>query len=288
MDSSHLVSVLLPVASLILWRRWNKHSVHKPGPPTFRVSGIPPSWDSERVKKALHDIDPDFDPKGTELSGPFPDSCGSTQTAVLDLNECTSYFTSEPGLVENEVIREDNQTVRLLLENHFCDLTPLNRVEEPIKMELVNLQKVSSNTDGYIHSVIAITRLGSHAFGSWRSRTSTKHPVDRPMWLRDFLPQEFPNARIMTYGYSGDLKELSKLHMTDARRSFIASLENCRRRCPVSLCLTKLQSNVLTISVCYIETPHYPHRAQFGRDPGGSGRRTSPKLNSFSTATHKY
>ena len=292
MDSPLLVCILLllpaalPVALFILW---TKYFVHEPGPPTcFRVSGIPPSWDSERVKKALHDIDPDFDPKSIELSGPFPDSCAPTQTAVLDLNECTSYFTSEPSLGRNEVIRENNQTVRLLLENRFCDLTPLNRAEEPIKMELVNLQKVFFNTDGHIHSVIAITDLGGHAFGSWRSRTSTKCPVDRPMWLRDFLPQEFPNARIMTYGYSGSLKELNKLHMTDARRSFIGSLENCRRRCPVSLCRTKLQSNVLTISLCYIETPYYLHRTQFRGGPGGSGRRASPKLNSFSTATHKY
>ena len=143
------------------------------------------------------------------------------------------------------------------------------------------------NTDGRTHSVIAITGLGGHAFGSWRSRTSTERPVDRPMWLRDFLPQEFPNARIMTYGYNNGLKELNKLHMTDSRRSFIECLENCRRLCPVSLCLTKLQSNVLTMSVCYIETPHCLHRAQFGRDPGGSGR-TSPKLNPSPTATHRY
>ena len=91
--------------------------------------------------KALQDIDTNFDPEGAELSGPFPDSCGYTQTAVLNLNECTSYFTSEPCRGKNEVIRENNQRVRLFLDNHFCDLTPLNRAEEPVKMELVNLQK---------------------------------------------------------------------------------------------------------------------------------------------------
>ena len=121
-----------------------------------------------------------------------------------------------------------------------------------------------------IHSVIAITGLGGHAFGSWRSRFSTERPLDRPMWLRDFLPQRFPGARVMTYGYGSSLRWFN-----DYRRGFIQCLRNSRRQCPVSHCLTKLPSNTLTMSLCYIETPHCLYRAQFGRDPDRSGRRTS-------------
>ena len=97
-----------------------------------------------------------------------------------------------------------------------------------------------------IHSVIAITGLGGHAFGAWQSRISTKRPIDRPMWLRDFLPQEFPNARIMAYGYDSSLKKLNDSNMTDHRRGFIQCLQNCRRQDQVSLCLTELLSNMLT------------------------------------------
>ena len=134
----------------------------------------------------------------------------------------------------------------------------------------------------HIHSVIAITGLGGHAFGSWRSRIPIEYPIDRPMWLRDFLPKEFPNARIMTYGYDSSLRQSNGANITDYRRGFIQCLQNCRRQCPVSLCLMELPSMILTISLCYIEASDRLHRPQFGRDPGCSGKRTSPKLNSYS------
>ena len=111
-------------------------------PACFRISGIPPLWESERLEKALQTIDPGFDRMGAEVSGPFPDSCdSSTQTALLNLNECTSYFTFEPNQEKHEVIRENGRIIRLVLDKHFYDLTPLNRAKEPIEMELVNSQK---------------------------------------------------------------------------------------------------------------------------------------------------
>ena len=127
------------------------------------------------------------------------------------------------------------------------------------------------------HSVIAITGLGGHAFDSWRSRIATKRPIDRPMWLRDFLPQQFPNARIMTYGYGSGLKGSYGGNITGYRRSFIQCLQNCRRQCPVRFCLTKLPCYMLIISPCNIETSNCPYRAWLGRDVRCSGRRTSPK-----------
>ena len=131
-----------------------------------------------------------------------------------------------------------------------------------------------------VHSVVAITGLGGHAFGSWLSRTSTKRPVDRPMWLRDFLPQRFPNARIMTYGYDS-LKESNGANITDYRRGFIQCLRNSRRQCPVSLCLTRIALRIcLPFSLCHIGASHHPYRARFGRDPGCSGRRTQSVYNS--------
>jgi hypothetical protein len=84
-----------------------------------------------------------------------------------------------------------------------------------------------------IYSVIAITGLGGHAFGSWRSRIATDRPVDRPMWLRDFLPMEFNNIRIMTYGYDSGLKDPNGANLTDYRRNFRECLRNARRDCPV-------------------------------------------------------
>lgn len=140
MDSPYLLGVLLTVAlSISLWLGWTKHPVHKPNQTTcFRISGIPLDWDSEKLEKELRIIDSDFNSKGAMLFGPFPDSCGTTQTALLNLNECTPYFTFKVNPEKLEVIKQNGQTVRLVLDQHFYDLTPLNRAKDPIELELVD------------------------------------------------------------------------------------------------------------------------------------------------------
>ena len=169
MSSSRHLGWLLPVALPILLLCWVKYlpkpnrpqaapseletaqpepgaaqpkpqPVSKQNQPTcFRISGIPPDWDRARLKKELQTIDPGFDNMGAMISGPFPDSYG--YTALLDLNECTSYFTFEPNQEKHVLINESDRRARLVLDKHFYDLTPLNRAEVPIEMELVYPQK---------------------------------------------------------------------------------------------------------------------------------------------------
>ncbi|KAG9570995.1 hypothetical protein KCU71_g790, partial [Aureobasidium melanogenum] len=43
--------------------------------------------------------------------------------------------------------------------------------------------------------IVAVTGLGGHALGSFRSADGTS------VWLRDFAPKDIPRARITTYGY---------------------------------------------------------------------------------------
>ncbi|CAH0052972.1 unnamed protein product, partial [Clonostachys solani] len=47
--------------------------------------------------------------------------------------------------------------------------------------------------------IIVIPGLGCNAIGSWRSRKTNK------IWLRDFLPQDFSNIRVLLYGYDSTL-----------------------------------------------------------------------------------
>lgn len=54
------------------------------------------------------------------------------------------------------------------------------------------------------YSIVAISGLGGHAFGSFKAKNTADH-----MWLRDALPDDIvyeetgrPMARIMTYGYN--------------------------------------------------------------------------------------
>ncbi|KAI4154500.1 MAG: hypothetical protein LQ340_001657 [Diploschistes diacapsis] len=47
--------------------------------------------------------------------------------------------------------------------------------------------------------VIAVPGLGSHAIGSWKS------PSGDDLWLRDYLPRDIPNIRVLLYGYDTSL-----------------------------------------------------------------------------------
>jgi hypothetical protein len=43
--------------------------------------------------------------------------------------------------------------------------------------------------------------LSAHAFGSWKSPDQ-----DDVMWLRDFLPLDLPDSRVLTWGYPSNIK----------------------------------------------------------------------------------
>lgn len=49
------------------------------------------------------------------------------------------------------------------------------------------------------YSVIAVTGLGGHAFGSWKAKESDF------MWLRDALAKDVSGLRILTYGFDSGL-----------------------------------------------------------------------------------
>ena len=77
--------------------------------------------------------------------------------------------------------------------------------------------------DGHVEAdIIAITGLAGHAFGSWAA--SQHH-----MWLRDFLPRDFPRARILLYGYNSQLAHSqSRSIIADFTSNFIAKFRTMR------------------------------------------------------------
>lgn len=76
-------------------------------------------------------------------------------------------------------------------------------------------------------SIIAVTGLAGHAFGSWRSRKSGK------MWLRDIIPTDIPTARILTYGYDTKLVgSNSDACILDYAKQFLATVTDARCRDP--------------------------------------------------------
>jgi hypothetical protein len=50
----------------------------------------------------------------------------------------------------------------------------------------------------------------------------------RPLWLRDFLPETIPQARILTFGYDADIKTKSVLGIMGFAENLLSSLSSIR------------------------------------------------------------
>ncbi|KAI5838328.1 hypothetical protein DFP73DRAFT_269681, partial [Morchella snyderi] len=151
----------------------------------------------------------------------FPACHESSQTALLTVyRRLEKYILRglDKEIYHNHSFRTTSygRDALLRFDKHFHDLTPMNIPTGPISVDL-----------------IAITGLSGHAFGSWRGRASIVGcPLDRPMWLRDFLPERFPHTRIMTYGYDSSLSQPNGFNFLDYARSFEQSIMNVRQDCP--------------------------------------------------------
>src|SRR4051794_14663894 len=66
------------------------------------------------------------------------------------------------------------------------------------------------NQQNNTNSIIALSGLGGHAFGSFKERKSNH------MWLRDDLPNDFPHARILIYGYDTKLEDSQSIQDLEA------------------------------------------------------------------------
>jgi hypothetical protein len=74
--------------------------------------------------------------------------------------------------------------------------------------------------------------LGGHAFESWTNQTTGK------MWLKDFLPDDVKDIRIMSYIFnSGLYDDTINIDFLDHRRDFLQMLGNARRSAPVCILL---------------------------------------------------
>ena len=130
-----------------------------------------------------------------------------TPAAVPGLGErfCVATATfREPPVPSNLEIaiksRIDEQATRLTIDDNFLGLTPLAGSLQDTDLECVFLLASEGlQIPNYPFSIVAVTGLSGHAFGSWKQRGKAD------MWLRDILPQSIPNARILTYGYDTKL-----------------------------------------------------------------------------------
>lgn len=84
---------------------------------------------------------------------------------------------------------------------------------------------LTSQSNSY--SIIAVTGLAAHAFGSWAHSAQN-------MWLRDYLPRDVSNARILLYGYPSQLQgNISRSILSDHSTNLIQRLLTMRESAKV-------------------------------------------------------
>jgi hypothetical protein len=74
-------------------------------------------------------------------------------------------------------------------------------------------------------SIVAVHGLNGHREKSW---TDDQSGV---LWLRDLLPHQLPNVRVLTFGYDADtlrLSGVSQLSLNDHATSLVEELVRCR------------------------------------------------------------
>ncbi|KAI5855181.1 hypothetical protein BZA05DRAFT_472091 [Tricharina praecox] len=177
-------------------------------PKCFRISAVPPGWSDDDLFDALRTVDPSLHNRN-DLSL-YPACCGSTQTALLNLHTYSQYFhsidvnKSTYERVAKTAVRTD---ALLVIDCHFYDFTPLNTPDGNI-----------------LADVVAVTGLAGVCV--W----ILAQPRNPKMWLKDFLPRDVKNIRIMTYGYESSLTgpRTSSTKMVDYRTHFIQQLKNSR------------------------------------------------------------
>lgn len=102
----------------------------------------------------------------------------------------------ELGIPEGQGFSLAADSERTLCATLTCRGEPI--APEPhwrVDKDFIGLTPLIDPQDANV-DVIAVTGLGGHALGSFRSADGVS------VWLRDFAPEDVPRARIITYGYN--------------------------------------------------------------------------------------
>ncbi|KAJ3527073.1 hypothetical protein NM688_g8176 [Phlebia brevispora] len=77
-------------------------------------------------------------------------------------------------------------------------------------------------SEGRDLDIVVLHGLNGHAFATWEDIDQT----DRFMWLRDCLPEHFPHARVLTYGYNANvLSDVSTGRLRSYAETFLENLK---------------------------------------------------------------
>jgi hypothetical protein len=135
--------------------------------PTAAPSAKPQFWRIQNIKISERDVAKEWLLEQViELE--VPEGQGFSLAADSERTLCAT-------LTSHELPRPSNRSWSV--DKDFVGFTPLSDPDD-------------ANVD-----IVAITGLGGHALGSFRSADGLS------VWLRDFAPQDVPRVRFITYGY---------------------------------------------------------------------------------------
>lgn len=90
--------------------------------------------------------------------------------------------------------------------------------------------QLSRNSLQSFSSIVAVHGLGGDLIPTWT------HPKSNAFWLKDFLPQQIPDARIMTFGYNASATfGESMSDVIDHAKSLLSSLVDKREESEVHI-----------------------------------------------------
>lgn len=99
----------------------------------------------------------------------------------------------------------------------------------------VTVDRVQANHRSDIYSIVAVHGLNPfntefHAEKTWSARDGQGGEV---LWLRDFLPQQLPTARVLLFGYNSNVAfETSILGVREQAENLLNRLKLKRRGAP--------------------------------------------------------
>ncbi|KAM5358060.1 hypothetical protein ACJZ2D_015635 [Fusarium nematophilum] len=211
--------------------------------PVFRVTGLPASQPDDELNTALKTVIDDSlsDEEKSQLNitTAIVPSCYNNEqdrVALVEFRGGVPDFLSD--LVANPLgdWQVEMDDVDISFDQHFFGFTQLYtpKSDAPVTAEYVAHRRWCNllplfpegcllNANLLRRSIIAITGLDGHAYGSWRGKGNLGR-----MWLRDFLSKDLPCCRTMIYGYNSKLSSHGIDMIMDYGRELIEELKKVR------------------------------------------------------------
>jgi hypothetical protein len=190
----------------------NKSSI--PQPRTLRLSLIPLRIDKNKLQRFLQGLEcedgiPTHEQNIASFSlAPYIDWLVAT---IMFYQEPLIFMTCRPGYKSHVQLPAELDGATITVDCDFHGITPLYHPSPMPKYDLV-----------------AVSGLAAHAFGSWKS-------PDQPhvMWLRDFLQQDFPDFRVLTWGYDSSLENsITTMTISSFSRQLLTAVRTAREPGP--------------------------------------------------------